>query len=53
MYLVVGLGNPGLKYSKNRHNFGFMAVESIAHFYGFSTFRSKFHSEFSEGTIGG
>ncbi|MFW5487879.1 MAG: aminoacyl-tRNA hydrolase [Desulfovibrio sp.] len=27
--LIVGLGNPGSTYAKNRHNIGFMAVDSI------------------------
>lgn len=27
MHLIVGLGNPGQKYSLNRHNIGFMAVD--------------------------
>ena len=29
MYLLVGLGNPGTKYRKNRHNVGHMAINMI------------------------
>ena len=29
MIIIAGLGNPGAKYEKNRHNIGFMAAERL------------------------
>lgn len=52
MKLFVGLGNPGAKYARNRHNIGFMAVDAIADAHGFGPWRSKFQGEVSEGWLG-
>lgn len=52
MKLIVGLGNPGSKYSRNRHNVGFMAVDEIANRHGFSPWRNRFSSHAAEGRLG-
>jgi len=51
MLLFVGLGNPGAKYARNRHNIGFLAVEEIARRHGFAPWRRRFQGETSEGTL--
>lgn len=53
MHLIVGLGNPGDKYRRNRHNIGFMAVDAIARRHGFPAFREKYQGLLSEGSIDG
>jgi PTH1 family peptidyl-tRNA hydrolase len=53
MILLVGLGNPGPKFAKNRHNIGFMAVDEIVRRHGLSAWRSKFQGEVAEGLIAG
>jgi PTH1 family peptidyl-tRNA hydrolase len=51
LHLVVGLGNPGKKYEKNRHNVGFMVVEHLARTHGMSDFKEKFSGVWTKGEI--
>ena len=52
MKLIVGLGNPGAKYARNRHNIGFMAVEQIVADHDFGPWKSKHQGSLSEGRFG-
>ena len=52
MLVFAGLGNPGAKYSGNRHNVGFMAVDAIARRHNFSPWSKKFQALVAEGRLG-
>jgi PTH1 family peptidyl-tRNA hydrolase len=53
MLLFVGLGNPGSRYTGNRHNIGFMVVETIAKRHGIGPWRRRFQGVAAEGPLGG
>ncbi|WP_332065992.1 aminoacyl-tRNA hydrolase [Bartonella sp. CB189] len=53
MWLIAGLGNPGLQYQNNRHNIGFMAIDAIYQSFSFSPWSKKFQAEISNGLING
>ena len=51
MLLITGLGNPGAKYTRNRHNIGFMTLDAIAADWNFGPWRSRFQGMTAEGSI--
>lgn len=51
-YLIVGLGNPGAKYAKTRHNIGQMVIEYLADEYRENNV-NKFKSTYFKTTIKG
>ncbi|HBS48790.1 MAG TPA: aminoacyl-tRNA hydrolase [Rhodobacteraceae bacterium] len=52
MQIFAGLGNPGAKYARNRHNIGFMALDRIAEDHGFGPWKSRFQGQVCEGRLG-
>jgi PTH1 family peptidyl-tRNA hydrolase len=53
MLLWIGLGNPEPGMARNRHNIGFMAIDTIAIRHGFAPWRQRFKGLLSEGSIAG
>ncbi len=49
MICIIGLGNPGMKYKKTRHNAGFRVIDLLAGEYGIRMKGSKFQAKVGEG----
>ena len=52
MLVIAGLGNPGARHARNRHNIGFMAVDAIAEGSRFGPFRARHQGLMADGLIG-
>jgi PTH1 family peptidyl-tRNA hydrolase len=50
--LVVGLGNPGREYARNRHNAGFLVVDELARRHG-GAWKAKFSGQLAEVRLDG
>lgn len=53
MKIVVGIGNPGKRYERTRHNLGFQVVDRLAASHGIEVRRRRFDALVGEGLIEG
>lgn len=52
-YILVGLGNPGAKYTNTRHNIGFVVIDAIAEKAGAPIFKEKWEAETAKVSLWG
>ncbi len=53
VWLVAGLGNPGAKYAKNRHNVGFHVVDELGERRGAGGFKNKLGADVASCVLAG
>ena len=53
MFVIVGLGNPGKKYEKTRHNMGFLAIDKLAEKHDIKVNKLKHKALVGDGFISG
>lgn len=53
MFIIAGLGNPGLRYEGTRHNAGFAVIDALADKYHISVDGRKARAYIGKGIIGG
>lgn len=53
MYIIAGLGNPGKKYEKTRHNTGFQVLDRLADRYGIAVEQKKHKALCGTGMVEG
>ncbi|MFH1938191.1 MAG: aminoacyl-tRNA hydrolase [Patescibacteria group bacterium] len=53
MKLIIGLGNPGIKYEKTRHNLGWLVIDQLAQKIGINNWKNevKFNSLLAQGNF--
>lgn len=53
MYIIVGLGNPGSKFTNTRHNIGFDVIDALADVAGISVIERKHKAIVGKGVLDG
>lgn len=49
--VIVGLGNPGLRYAKTRHNLGFWTIDVLSERWQIPLSKHKFKAKYGEGRV--